>query len=62
MFFGVDMTLTWDEFKQQLGLSEVDMSKSAQNEVNYNTYENCANTIKIEGEDYVGNSCEDSLY
>lgn len=56
------MTLTWDEFKQQLGLSEVDMSKSAQSEVNYNTYENCANTVKIEGGDYVGNSCEDSLY
>ena len=54
------MILTWDEFKQRLGLSEADMSKSAQSEVNYNTYENCANTVKIEGGDYVGNSCKDS--
>ena len=57
---GLIRILTWDEFKQRLGLSEADMSKSAQSEVNYNTYENCANTVKIEGGDYVGNSCKDS--
>lgn len=38
--------LTWDEFRQRLGIVPTDPSLNSQCTESANTYENCANTVK----------------
>ena len=40
--------LTWDEFRQRLGLVPTDPSLNMQSTESANTYENCANTVRSE--------------